>query len=237
MIRICEGTKTDIPAIVEFLMRLHAQNKTDWFEVMADGRHPNNDVSNFIMAKNTDNDKIVALTIYQPMNYSYCGTIIKGVRLEEVFCEPEYQNEGVLEKILNKIAELSDEKGSLLELVFVGMYSFFDRLGYTFGIPCEGEGYTYIADSEKTKDEFSIEEASDDDIPIITKLHEKAFTRNLLTTALGCDEIYYIKNLYNVSAPYPSKFYVIKSVAGKICGFFLTQLKVKHIYMMELDED
>ena len=235
MIRIHEGTKADIPEIVDFLMRLHNQNKTDWFEVLADGRHPNNDVSNFIIAK--DAEKIVALTMYQPMTYSYCGKLLKGVRLEEVFCEPEYQKEGVLEKILSKIAELSDKKGSLLELVFVGEYSFFDRLGYTFGIPCEGEGYTYIIESEETKNEFSIEEASDDDIPIITKLHERAFKRNLLTTAYGCSEIDYIKNLYNASASYPSKFYVIKSAAGKICGFFLTHLNIEAIYMMELDDD
>ena len=89
----------------------------------------------------------------------------------------------------------------------------------------------------KKKNDFYIEEAGDDDIPIITKLHEKAYKRNLLTTAFGCEEINYIKNLYNVSAPYPSKFYVIKSAESKVCGFFMTQLKIKHIYMMELDDD
>ena len=77
---------------------------------------------NFIIAKDTDNNKIVALTIYQPMNYSYCGSIVKGTRLEEVFCEPEYQNEGVLEKILDKIAELSDEKGRDFRNIFVILF-------------------------------------------------------------------------------------------------------------------
>ena len=235
MIKIREGTKTDIPEIVEFLMRIRALNKSDWFEVMADGRHPNNDVSNFIIAK--DNDKIVALTIYQPMNYSYCGNIIKGTRLEEVYCEPEYQGEGIREKILDRIAELSDKKGSLLELVFVGLYTFFDSQGYSFGIPCEGEGYTYIVESEKTNGKFTIVEASDDDIPAITELHKIAYKRNLLTTSFGCDEINYIKNTYNEVATYPSKFYVIKTSAGKICGFFLTMLIEKRIYMMELDDD
>ena len=235
MIEIRQGIKADIPEIIEFLMLMHAQNKTDWFEVMADGRHPNNDVSNFMIAK--DNDKIIALTIFQPMNYSYCGIIIKGTRLEEVFCEPEYQYKGIPKKILDEIAERIEKKGSLLELVFVGMYSFFDSLGYTFGIPCEGEGYTYVVNDEETKNDFSIEEASDDDIPIITKLHEKVYKRNILTTALSCSEINYIKNLYNASAPYPSKFYIIKSAEGKVCGFFLTQLKSKSIYMMELNDD
>ncbi|MCL2084086.1 MAG: hypothetical protein FWH06_02370, partial [Oscillospiraceae bacterium] len=211
MLEICVGTKTDIPEAVDFLMRMHNPAKKKWFEVMADGRHPSTDITNFIIAKDTKNDKIVALIIYQPWNYSYCSNILRGVRLEEVFCEWEYQNQGVLERILEKIAQLSNEKGSLFELVFVGMNGFFNQLGYTFGIPCEGEGYTFMVESVDVGKEYSIVEASDSDIPLIVELLEETKKRNLLTTAIGCKEIDYMKNIYSENMTYPSYFYVIKT--------------------------
>ena len=236
MIIIREGIIADIPAVIEFLMRMHNQNKSTWFEILADGRHPSTDISNFILAQDTDNNKIAALTIYQTYNYSYCGNIIKGVRLEEFFCDPDYQNKGIMPKILNKIAELSEDKGYIFELVFVGLYSFFDHLDYTFGIPCEGDGYTYLIEDVEAGHDFRIETATNDDIPAIAKMYEKMYTRNLLTTAIGYKEIDYIKNVYNGSVSYTSEFYVIKSSSG-ICGFFLTQLNEKNIYMMELNDN
>jgi GNAT superfamily N-acetyltransferase len=88
------------------------------------------DISNFIIAKDTDNDKLIASIIYQPWNYSYGGNIMKGVRLENAFCETEYQNQGIGKKILNKIAQLSDAEDCLFELVY-GENSLYNHLGYT----------------------------------------------------------------------------------------------------------
>jgi GNAT superfamily N-acetyltransferase len=197
---------------------------------MMSGRHPYINASNFVIAEDTNNKILVASAIYMPWTYSYCGRKVKAVRLEEVFCEPKYQNQGIMKKILCEIAELYKEKGYLFELVY-GTNAVYNHLGYTYGMPNEEEGYSFILDDEVTGNDFKISEANDEDIAKIAKLYETNYTRNLLTTFIGEKEIYYTKNVY-----VEGNYYIIKSSDGKVCGFFHTQLEDKRIYMMELDD-
>jgi len=227
-IRIREATINDIPTVVDFYMRLDNPSQKDWIEIMMDGRHPHVDASNFIIAEDLNNGKIVASVIYMPWTYSYGGCLVKAVRLEEVFCEPDYQDQGIVRKILHLIAEISSENGYLFEVVY-GTNAVYNHLGYTYGLPNEEEGYSYIIEPPAPKNIFIIEEASNSDIPIMAKLYEKNYSRNLLTTVIGEKEIFYNKNIYE-----QGKFHLIKQIDGQICGFFL--LYTNHIYMMELDD-
>ena len=115
-IRIREATANDIPAVVDFYMRLDNPGQKDWIEIMMDGRHPYVNASNFIIAE--DAGKVAASVIYMPWIYSYGGQKVYGVRLEEVFCEPEYQSRGLVRGILQRIADISSEKGYLFECVY-----------------------------------------------------------------------------------------------------------------------
>ena len=239
MIEIREGTKADTDAAVEFLMRMHNPKFKKWFEVMADGTHPNIDISNFIIAYDTDKNKIAASIIYQPWNYSYGGIILKGVRLEEAFCDPEYEKRKLIKNILDKIAGLATDKGCLFELVYGqdALYGLYNHFGYTFGIQGDMDGgYYYMTQNEETGDAFRIEEASDNDIPVAVKIYEKKYARNLLTTYIGCDELRHLESGYSGSGSYECKLYVIKSSEGNICGFFYTQTDIKYIFLMELDD-
>jgi len=227
---IREATAKDIPTVVDFYMRMDHPGQKDWIEIMMDGRHPYVDAANFIVAEDMTNGKLVASIIYMPWTFSYCGCMVEAVRLEEVFCEPAYQNQGIAKAILQRIADISVQRGYLFECVY-GTNAVYPRLGYTYGLPNEEEGYSYIIKEEAVDDEFYIEEASDDDISAIAKLYETNYTRNLLTTYIGSKELYYMKNVY-----VEGNFYLIKAADGRICGFFHTQLPEKRIYMMELDE-
>lgn len=224
---IREANVNDIPSVVDFYMRLDNPGQKDWIEIMMDGRHPYINASNFIIAE--DAGKIAASVVYMPWDYSYGGLKIKAVRLEEVFCEPEYQNRGLVRGILQRIADISTEKGYLFECVY-GTNAVYNHLGYTYGLPNEMEGYSFIINDETTGNDFTITEADDSEIPAIAKLYETNYTRNLLTTYINCKEIYYTKNVY-----VEGKYYVIKSSAGEICGFFHTQIDEKYLFMMELD--
>ena len=230
---IREATAQDIPAVVDLLMRLHnPRNKArmkNWFMIMMDGRHPHIDASNFIIAEDADNGRLAASITYMPWTYSYGGARIKGVRLEEVFCELEYQNRGIAKSILRRIEELSDEKGYLFECVY-GKRAVYGHLGFTHGLPNEEEGYSYIVEKEEAGKDLRIVKAGDEDISAIAKLYEANYARNLLTTMIGPEELNYSMNVYM-----EGDFYVVKRPDGDICGFFHTQLKDRRIYMMELD--
>ena len=227
---IREATLQDISLVVDFYMRLDHSGQKNWIEIMMDGRHPYVNASNFIIAVDLDNGKLVASVIYMPWTYSYGGSLIKAVRLEEVFCEPSYQNQGLVKSILRRISEISIEKGYMFEVVY-GTNAVYNHFSYTYGLPNEEEGYNVISENETVGTDFTICEANDDDIPIIAELYKTNYTRNLLTTAIGCKEIHYTKNVYVAG-----NYYVIKSLEGKICGFFHTQLEDKRVYMMELDD-
>ena len=239
---IREGTQADISPAVEFLMRVHNPKFKKWFELMANGQHPVTNISNFIIAKDTTDGKIAALAIYQPWDYIYNGHKIKGTRLEEVFCASEYQGLGITKDILEKIKHLSLDYGCLFELVYGqdAIYGYYDEYGYTYGVPDEEDGYIYEIWDEKTENKYSIHEANDNDIPAIVTLYEKCYKRNLMTTAIGCKEIDYLKNTYGNAVSYESKFYVIKTSNDEICGFFNAQSipsSSKRIYIMELDDN
>ena len=237
MIRIREGSKADIPAAIDFLSRMHNPAKKNWYELLAGGRHPGTDISNFIIAK--DAGKIVALAIYQPWNYSYCGHILKGARIEEAFCEHKYKKQGVVHDMISQIADLAVREGCLFELAYGqdALYGLHSLLGYTYGVPDEEDGCVYMLQDENTNGAFRIEEASDDDIPFMAKLYQKNYTRNLLAQAIGCKEMDYVKNAYAGTGVYHCKFFVIiKTSKGEPCGFFLSQTSGRRIYMMELDD-
>ena len=227
---IREATMQDIHSVVDFYMRLDNPGQKDWIEIMMDGRHPYVNSSNFIIAEDSASGKLVASVIYMPWSYSYGGGLVKAVRLEEVFCEPDYQNQGIMKNMLQRVAKISSEKGYLFEVVY-GTNAVYNHLGYTYGLPNEEEGYNFILENEAVGNDFIISEANDDDIPIMARLYEANYTRNLLTTAIGCNEIHYTKNVY-----VQGNYYVIKSLDGNICGFFHTQLEEKRIYMMEMDD-
>jgi len=133
---------------------------------------------------------------------------------------------------------LSVEKGCLFELAYgqEALYGSYDEWGYAYGIPDEGNGYTCIIWEEEARDQYSIHEARDADIPVIAKLYEKCYERNLLATAIGYKEIDYLKNAYSEAASYECTFYVIKTPSSEICGFFHAQTSDKRLYMMELDD-
>jgi GNAT superfamily N-acetyltransferase len=229
-INIREATGSDIAALVDFYMRLDHSGQKEWIEILTNGRHPYVSASNFIIAEDGDIGKIVASAIYMPWTYSYNGCFLKAVRLEEVFCEPEYQNQGLMKKILNRISQISVEQGHLFETVY-GTNAVYTHLGYTYGLPNEEEGYSYMLESEPVDGSYLIQEASDSDIPLIAELYKANYSRNLVATAIGCAELDYMKNIY-----VEGSFYVIKAPDGHICGFFHTQLDDKHIYMMEIDD-
>jgi predicted acetyltransferase len=225
-ILVREATVNDIVSVVDFYMRLDNPGQKNWIEIMMDGRHPYIDASYFIIAEDLSKNKMVASVIYMPWTYSYGGCLIKAVRLEEVFCEPDYQNQGIVREILRRIAEKSKDKNYLFEIVY-GTNSVYNHLGYTYGISNEEEGYSYAIEPANAENNFIIQEASDENIPIMANLYEKNYNRNLLATSIGEKEIYYNKNIYEQGT-----FYVIKSKDETIQGFFL--LYSNYIYMMEI---
>jgi len=232
-IAIREAAAKDIPAVVDFLMRLHnPRNKArmkNWFTIMMDGRHPHIDASNFVIAEDLDNGKLVASATYMPWTYSYGGKPVQAVRLEEVFCEPAYQNQGIVKGILRRVEAICDERGYLFECVY-GTNAVYPHLGYTYALPNEEEGYSYIVESEPAGKELRIEKAGGADIPAIARLYEATFARNLLATAIGEKEFDYMMN----GNP-EGEFYVVRRPGGEVCGFFQTQCKDRRIYMLELD--
>jgi len=232
-INIREATARDIPAVVDLLMRLHnPRNKTrmkNWFMILMDGRHPHIDASNFIVAEDADNGRLAATATYMPWTYSYGGARVKGVRLEEVFCEPEYRGQGIMRRIVGWIEEITAREGVLFACVY-GKNALYGHLGFTYGLPNEEEGYSYIVESEPVGKDLRIVKVGDEDIPAMAKLYEANYSRNLLATAIGETELNYMKNVYA-----EGEFYAVKRSGGKICGFFQTQCRDRRIYMMELD--
>jgi len=164
-----------------------------------------------------------------PWDYSYGGARVKAVRLEEVFCGPEYRGQGIMRRVVRRIEEISAEKGVLFECVY-GKNALYGHLGFTYALPNEEEGYSYIVEKETAGKDLRIVKAEDGDIPAIAKLYEANYARNLLTTVIGEEELNYMKNVYA-----EGEFYVIKRSGGDICGFFQAQCKDRRIYMMELD--
>lgn len=237
MLEIKKGTSSDIPAAIEFLMQMHSSVKQSWFQVMMDGTHPTTDITDFIIAADPHGN-IAALVICQPYHYSYDGCIFKGIRLEEFFCVRAHNNRETVLKILDKVKECAEETGAFIENAYGqdALYGKYDFFGYTFGLPVEMDGYTFMIQDEEAGSDFTIEEANDDDIPKMAELYKQTHKRNLVTTVIDCDEISYIKNIYGKLGLYDCKFFVVKSSSDNVCGFFLTQTSDMYMFMLELDD-
>jgi GNAT superfamily N-acetyltransferase len=80
---------------VDFEMRMHSPRMKDWYTILMDGRHPHIGASNFIIAEDLRSGRPVASVTYMPWTYAYGGKLVKAVRLEQVFCDPAYQNQGI----------------------------------------------------------------------------------------------------------------------------------------------
>ncbi len=74
-ISIREATPRDIPAVVDFYMRLDNPGQREWIEIMMDGRHPYVDASNLLLAEDEETNRIAACVIYMPWTYSYGGIL------------------------------------------------------------------------------------------------------------------------------------------------------------------
>lgn len=234
-ILIRQASMKDKDSIIQLLNKLHGTDKSSWIEIMMDGRHPYTDISNFIIAEDTETKSIIGNATMMPWRYLYDGKPIHVTRIEEVIIDTEYRGRGISRRILDYIHKLSEEQDTILQVVF-GRPGFYKHHGYTLSLPNEEEGMEValrkadaITNSDRIK--FTIEESAEDDLPFIQLMLDNIHDRNMICTYIKEKELYYTKYVYDEHT-----INVIKDTSGNNVGI-MNHYNNKNVYWLEISKD
>ncbi len=127
-----KGTEKDI----EGLIRLHeeVQGEGEWTSLLANGGHPNCNVTNFLLVEDTSNNKIASSITYIPQTWTYGGMEMSVWRVEMVSTHPDYRRRGLIQQQFDVIHELSKETENHFVDVIVGKPWFYRKFGYSMAL-------------------------------------------------------------------------------------------------------
>ena len=232
---IRQASMKDKDNIIKLCCGLHSMDKSSWFEIMMDGRHPYTTIENFIIAEDTDTGEVVGNATYMPWTFLYNGTPIAVARIEEVIINPQYRGLGISKRIFDYLHELSEENNDVMQVVF-GRPGFYKHLGYTLALPNEEEGKAVaINSSDKLTDPnlilYHITETTENDLPFIQAMLANIHKRNMICTYIGEKELNYTKYVYDEHS-----INVIKNKKSDNVGI-INHFKMRNIYWLEISDE
>jgi hypothetical protein len=224
------ATEKDTEALVAFNGRIHAEPGSDdpeemvatWVRDLMTKPHPTFDPTDFTIVEDTSNGKIVSSLNLIDQIWRYDGIEFGVGRPELVGTDPEYRHRGLIREQFKLIHQWSAARGHKVQAI-TGIPYFYRLFGYEMALALFGGRVGYMPHVPKLKDgakeTYVLRPASEDDIPFILKVYERALARNLV----GCirDAAYWRYELNGKSEKniQRSELRLIERMDGERVGF------------------
>jgi hypothetical protein len=190
-LRLRRSRVEDADFLANFNAMLHSDEGPDkpddrlwaWTNDLLGKSHPTFKPNDFTIVEEVATGKIISSMNLIPQTWSYAGVPFKVGRPELVGTLPEYRNRGLVRHQFELIHRWSTQAGQLLQAI-TGIPYYYRLFGYEMAMNLGGGrvGYpTYIPSlKEGTQEPFRIRQATEADIPFISRLYLMGCQRSLV---------------------------------------------------------
>lgn len=165
-----------------------------WIHDLLGKPHPTLNPDDIIIVEDVEKGCIASTTTYLTQTWKYDGVEFEIGRPEIVGTDREYRNRGLIREQFELMHRWAEERGHLVQVV-LGIPSYYRLFGYEYALPAEGGRYTPIASLPKwgnEKREFQLRDATEDDVPFITKVLNDSTRRSMVSPVFREDEVRYL---------------------------------------------
>ena len=192
----------DEDALAEFCAKvfMHEESGTqaywiaEWMRDLITKPHPTLNLEDIIVVEDVENNRIASTTTYLTQTWSYDGVEFEVGRPEIVGTHPDYRNRGLIRKQFDVMHRWAAERGHDVQVV-LGIPSYYRQFGYEYALPAEGGRHTLMQSLPKWGEEehvdFRLRDATEDDIPFITRVLSESAKRSLISPVFREDEVRY----------------------------------------------
>lgn len=163
-----------------------------WTSEMMSGRHPLIGPGDFAVVENTETGKIVASTCLIMQEWEYEGVRFPIGRPELVGSDPAYRRRGLVRAVFELIHARAAACGALVTAI-TGISYYYRVFGYEYALELEGGWAVPIGAipvlKEGASEEFTLRDATGDDIPLLMSLYDRQRARSEVSTVV--DEAYW----------------------------------------------
>ena len=194
--------REDADALAQFCAKtfVHEESGTeaywiaDWIRDLVAIPHPMLNIDDVIIVEDINNNRIASTTTYLTQTWTYDGIEFDIGRPEIVGTHPDYRNRGLIRKQFDTMHRWADERGHLVQVV-LGIPTYYKQFGYEYALHAEGGRYTPTASLPRwgnDKRNFQLRDATQDDIPFITRLLQESSKHSLVSPVFREDEVRYM---------------------------------------------
>ena len=194
--------REDAGALADFCAKafIHEESGTeaywiaDWIRDLVANPHPTLNIDDVIIVEDVNNDRIASTTTYLTQTWTYDGVEFEIGRPEIVGTDHKYRNRGLIRKQFDLMHQWASERGHLVQVV-LGIPTYYRQFGYEYALHAEGGRYTPTASLPRWSDEnrdFQLRDATEDDVPFITRLLQESSKHSLVSPVFREDEVRYM---------------------------------------------
>ena len=195
--------REDTAALADFCAKtfIHEESGTeaywiaDWIRDLVANPHPTLNIDDVIIVEDVNNGRIASTTTYLTQTWTYDGIEFEIGRPEIVGTHHEYRNRGLIRKQFDVMHQWASERGHLVQVV-LGIPSYYRQFGYEYALHAEGGRYTPTISfprwSNDEKRNFRLRDATQNDIPFITRLLQESSKHSLVSPVFREDEVRYM---------------------------------------------
>ncbi len=196
------GTREDADAVADFNAKIHRDEPSGteawwiaaWTRDLMSGDHPTVQPSDALIVEDTKRNRIASSTLYMTDTWTYGGFEFAVGRPELVGTAPEFRNRGLIRRQFEEMHRWAEERGHELTVV-LGIPIYYRQFGYDFALH-EGGRSTSIQTlprwGEKDERTYRLRDATEDDIPFITRLLNQSTRRSLVSPHFREDWVRYM---------------------------------------------
>jgi hypothetical protein len=193
-----------------------------WTLDLFKGNHPTIRAEDFLVVEDMSTGTIVSTMSWISQVWNYSGVPFKVGRPELVGTDPAYRNRGLVRAQFEEVHRWSAERGELAQAI-TGLRYYYRQFGYemTLALQAGRLGYRVHVPrlAEGEEEQFNFVPASEEDIPFISGLYERAAQRYLVSVARDPAMWNYELSGRREQSVYHCRLLVIRRSGGEAVGF------------------
>jgi hypothetical protein len=226
------ATEADTEELATFNGRMHMEHDADmpdnsviiWTRDLMRGDHPTFPVRDFMVVEDTQTGAIVSTTNLISQVWSYGGIPFKVGRPELVATHPDYRNRGLVRAQFEVLHQWSAERDELAQAI-TGIPYYYRQFGYemTLALPSRRAGYQAQVPrlKEGEPEPYNVRPATDDDLPLIEELYNRAMKRYLVSSVRDAALWRYDLRGRSYRSVEHKELRIITTQAGESLGFII----------------
>ncbi len=192
-----------------------------WTRDLMAGTHHTVKASDFLVVEDTQTGKVVSTTMHISQVWSYEGIPFKVGRPELVATHPDYRNRGLVRAQFEELHRWSAERGEMVQAI-TGIQYYYRQFGYemTLSFPAYRIGYKALIPilKEGEPEPFVVRPATEDELPFIGNLYDRAMSRYLISARRDLDVWLYEMKVRTPQSGPARVFCIIETPDGKTVG-------------------